>query len=91
MLRDPSMAGATLVEAQASALKTAAGNEAGAVTGLMGVGMIGQMGGGGMNAGAYYDRADQQRQQQQAAQAAQPAAGAWTCSCGATATGTPAQ
>jgi membrane protease subunit (stomatin/prohibitin family) len=87
MLRDPSMAGATLVEAQASALKTAAGNEAGAVTGLMGVGMIGQMGGGGMNAGAYYDRADQQRQQQQAAQAAQPAAGAWTCSCGATATG----
>ena len=87
MLRDPSMAGATLVEAQASALKTAAGNEAGAVTGLMGVGMIGQMGGGGMNAGAYYDRADQQRQQQQAAQAAQPAAGAWICSCGATATG----
>ncbi len=87
MLRDPSMAGATLVEAQASALKTAAGNEAGAVTGLMGVGMIGQMGGGGMNAGAYYDRADQQRQQQQAAQAAQPAAGAWTCSCGTTATG----
>ncbi|MBP5686020.1 MAG: SPFH domain-containing protein [Candidatus Methanomethylophilaceae archaeon] len=87
MLRDPSMAGATLVEAQASALKTAAGNEAGAVTGLMGVGMIGQMGGGGMNAGAYYDRADQQRQQQQAAQEAQPAAGAWKCACGATATG----
>ena len=85
MLRDPSMAGATLVEAQASALKTAAGNEAGAVTGLMGVGLVGQMGGGGMNAGAYYDRAEQQKQQQP--QQAQPAAGSWTCSCGAVATG----
>lgn len=87
MLRDPSMAGATLVEAQASALKTAAGNEAGAVTGLMGVGLVGQMGGGGMNAGAYYDRAEQQKQQQAAQQQAQPAANSWKCSCGATATG----
>lgn len=85
MLRDPSMAGATLVEAQASALKSAASNEAGAMTGLMGFGMVGQMGGGaGMNAQGFYERADQQRQ---AAAAQQPPAGGWQCSCGATATG----
>lgn len=65
VLRDPTMAGATLVEAQASALKTAAGNEAGAVTGLMGVGMIGQMGGGGMGAQNYYNMGQQQQMQQQ--------------------------
>ena len=59
MLRDPSMAGATLVEAQASALKSAASNEAGAMTGLMGFGMVGQMGGGNMNAQNYYDMANQ--------------------------------
>jgi len=88
VLRDPSMAGATLVEAQASALKTAAGNEAGAMTGLMGFGMVGQMGGGnGMNAQGFYDRAEQQGQQQQQ-QIQQPQPGGWTCpKCGAAATG----
>jgi len=87
MLRDSAMAGATLVEAQAEALKAAASNEAGAVTGLMGIGMLGQMGGGAMNAQGYYDRADQQRQQQQQQMQSQPPANAWKCSCGATATG----
>ncbi len=86
MLRDPGMAGATLVGAQADALKAAASNEAGAVTGLMGVGMVGGMGNGmmGMNANQYYNMAEQQRQQQAAAQ---PADG-WTCpQCGKVATG----
>jgi membrane protease subunit (stomatin/prohibitin family) len=87
ILRDPGMAGATLVGAQAEALKAAASNEAGAVTGLMGVGMIGQMGGGSMNAQGYYNMQNQQQAQQAAQQAQQAAANSWTCSCGATATG----
>ena len=65
IMRDPSMAGATLVEAQASALKSAASNEAGAMTGLMGFGMVGQMGSGNMNAQGYYNMAGQNQQQQQ--------------------------
>jgi membrane protease subunit (stomatin/prohibitin family) len=65
ILRDPSMAGATLVGAQAEALKAAASNEAGAVTGLMGIGMLGQMGGGSMNAQGYYNMANQQQGYQQ--------------------------
>ena len=89
ILRDPSMAGATLVEAQASALKSAASNEAGAMTGLMGFGMVGQMGGGGMNAQGYYNmnQQGQNQQQQPVAQQTAPAAGQWTCSCGHVATG----
>ncbi len=86
MLRDPSMAGATLVEAQASALKSAASNEAGAMTGLMGFGMVGQMGGGNMNAQNYYDMANQQKQQQPAKAASDGAPG-WQCTCGAMAKG----
>ena len=38
-MRDPTMAAATLVGAQADAMKTAAGNEAGAMTGFMGMGL----------------------------------------------------
>ena len=37
IMRDPTMAAATLVGAQADAMKTAAGNQAGAMTGFMGV------------------------------------------------------
>ena len=93
ILRDPSMAGATLVEAQSTAMKSAAANEAGAMTGLMGFGMVGQMGGNTMNAQGYYNMANQQQQQQQyqqqppAQQNAAPAAAGWKCSCGAMATG----
>lgn len=86
ILRDPSMAGATLVEAQASALKSAASNEAGAMTGLMGFGMVGQMGGGNMNAQNYYDMANQQKQQQPAQTSSSEAPG-WQCTCGAMAKG----
>ena len=86
ILRDPGMAGATLVGAQAEALKAAAANDSGAVTGLMGVGMVGGLGGAmGMNANQYYNMS-QQQQQQMAAQ--QPPADAWACpGCGKTATG----
>ncbi len=90
MLKDPSMAGATLVGAQADAMKAAAGNPNGAMMGFMGMGMA--QAAGGVNAQNLFAMG-----QQQAAQAAQaapaqaapaaPAAGSWTCSCGATATG----
>ena len=50
IMRDPTMAAATLVGAHADAMKTAAGNEAGAMTGFMGMGMAMNAAGGGMNA-----------------------------------------
>ena len=88
VMRDPTMAAATLVGAQADAMKTAAGNSAGAMTGFMGMGMA-------MNAGANTQNlyAMQQQQQQQAAQpqpapAQAPAADSWACpGCGKTVTG----
>ena len=95
MYRDPTMAGATLVGAQADAMKTAAGNSAGAMTGFMGMGMA-MNAGGGMNAQNLFAMGQQQQQAQQTTVAADPAAAAnaaataangWKCSCGATATG----
>ena len=79
MYRDPSMAGATLVGAQAEAMKTAAGNSAGAMTGFMGMNMA--MGAGGANAQNLFAMGQQQAQQ------TAPAQEGWKCSCGATATG----
>ena len=79
MMKDPTMAAATLVGAQADAMKTAASNSAGAMTGFMGMGMA--MNAGGVNAQNLYAMGQQQ------AAAAAPAAGAWKCKCGATATG----
>ena len=46
IMRDPTMAAATLVGAQADAMKAAASNEAGAMTGFMGMGMAMNAGGG---------------------------------------------
>ena len=81
MYRDPTMAGATLVGAQADAMRAAASNEAGAMTGFMGMGMA--MNQGGVNAQNLF----QMGQQQQAQAPAAPAAGTWKCTCGATASG----
>ena len=92
MMRDPGMAAATLVGAQADAMKAAASNEAGAFTGFMGMGMA--MNTGGVNAQDLYAMSQQQAAQQAAAQQSAaksaPAAnqpGGWKCSCGAVATG----
>ena len=86
MLRDPGMAGATLVGAQADAMKAAAGNASGAMTGFMGLGMA-MNAGAGTGASNFYAMAGQQ-QAAQAAQPAAPAADAWTCpTCGKQATG----
>ncbi len=78
VLQNPTMAGATLVGAQADAMKTAAGNSAGAMTGFMGMGMAAGAA-GGINAQNLFAMG------QQTAPAAD--ADSWKCSCGATATG----
>ena len=87
ILRDPSMGAATLVGAQAEAMKAAAANENGAMMGFMGLGMATQA--GGMNAQNLYQMGQQARQQQPQAPAAPASApaDAWKCSCGATVTG----
>ena len=73
------MGAAAIVNAQADAMRTAAGNSAGAMTGFMGMGMA--MNQGGMNAHNLYAVGQQQ------AQAAQNQADSWNCSCGTVATG----
>ena len=83
MYRDPTMAAAMLVGAQADAMKAAASNEAGAMTGFMGMGMA--MNAGGMNAQNLFQMG--QPQQTAPAQATVQTSGGWKCSCGATVTG----
>ena len=80
MTTNPMMAGSRLVGAQADAMRTAAANEGGAMTGFMGMGMA--MNQGGMNAGNLFAMG---QQQQPAAPA--PTADGWKCACGAVSTG----
>ena len=77
VFRNTNMAAAHMVQAQAEAMKTAAGNKNGAMMGFMGMNMAGQA--GGMNAGNLFAMGQQQAAQQPAAPAA-PAG--WTCACG---------
>ena len=85
VLQNPNMAGATLAGAQADAMKAAASNSSGAMTGFMGMGMA--MNAGGMNVQDLFTMGQQQSAQQPAPQQQPAAAGAWRCSCGATAEG----
>ena len=80
------MLGGLQATATAEAMKNAAGNSAGAMTGFLGMGMAGNAMGGGFNqAQNFYQMGMQQQQMQQAQQ--QAAADSWKCACGATATG----
>ncbi len=74
--RNANMAGAALVGAQAEAMKTAAGNSGGAMTGFMGMNMAAQA--GGVNAQNLFAMGQQQSQQ---------TTNGWSCSCGVTNTG----
>lgn len=85
MTTNPLTAGARLAGAQAEAMKMAASNQAGAMTGFMGMGMA--MNQGGMNAQDFFSMGMQQQAQQQAQQQQTAPANGWKCSCGATASG----
>ena len=89
--RNPSMAGGVLVDAMAGAVGDAASNPNGAMNGFVGMGMgMNMMGNQAANLFAMGQQQQQQMPQQQVPQQPQPSApsaGAWTCACGAQATG----
>ena len=82
VFRNPNMAAAHMVQAQAEAMKSAAANKNGAMMGFMGMNMAQQS--GGLNANDLY-----QMGAQQAAQSPAPAGSsvAWKCVCGKENTG----
>ncbi|MBR6794338.1 MAG: SPFH domain-containing protein [Clostridia bacterium] len=84
IMRDPTMAAATLVGAQADAMKAAAANEGGAMNGFVGMGMA--MNAGGMNAQNLFAMGQQTAPAAPAAPAA-AAPGGWKCACGTVANG----
>lgn len=100
IMRDPTMAAATLVGAQADAMKTAAANKAGAMTGFMGMGMAMN---NGMNTQNLFAMGEKQKKEISEKDTWQcicgtiasgnfcpecgkpkPETGNWTCSCGTT-------
>ena len=86
--RNPTMAAATLVGAQAEAMRTAAANEGGAMNAFIGMGMAANA--GGTNAQNLFAMGQNQQNQPAPAQNGgtnTAAANGWKCSCGATATG----
>lgn len=88
--RDPTMAAAHLVGAQAASMQAAAKNEGGmgAMGAFMGMNMAGNA--GGMNPQSLFAMGQAQQQAQQHTQPAaqpQPAADSWKCACGNTVSG----
>lgn len=87
ILRDPSMAAATIASAQADAMKAAASNEGGAMTGFMGMGMAANS--SGMNANSLFEMAEQNKKKLSNASNENIKENdttnkdSWTCSCGA--------
>ena len=87
MYRDPTMAAATIVGAQADAMKAAASNANGATAGFVGMNMA--QGAGGMNAQTLFEMGQQNQQNASAntSGAQNTSANSWKCKCGATAAG----
>lgn len=79
ILRDPTMAAATLAGAQADAMRTAAGNSAGAMTGFMGLGMAN--GAGGANMAGLYEMGRNNPAPEKKPEPVR-SADTWKCSCG---------
>lgn len=82
VFRNPNMAAAHMVGAQAEAMQSAAKNESGAMMGFMGMGMAQQA--GGLNANELFRMNGQQAAQQPAPQ---ESSNSWTCACGRVNTG----
>lgn len=98
VLRDPNMRAANIAAAQSDAMRTAAGNEAGAMAGFVGMGMANMMGGMAVNQATATPGGGQIPPNQYNVAAgggfgagepsgAENPAGSWTCSCGVTNTG----
>ena len=87
VFRNTNMAAAHMVQAQAEAMKTAAGNKNGAMMGFMGMNMV--QSAGGFNANSLFQMGQQPSAAPAPAAPAAPAADAntWKCSCGAVNTG----
>ncbi|MCL2673945.1 MAG: SPFH domain-containing protein [Defluviitaleaceae bacterium] len=85
VMRNPGMAGAALVGAQADAMRSAAANEGGmgAMMGFLGMNAA-MNAGGNVNPGAFFHMDEQRKQQQQ--QVSESHTG-WTCTCSAVNTG----
>ena len=81
---NPFMMAGRMTDATADAMKEAAGNSAGAMTGFMGMGMVGMAQNGGFGAA---QNLYAMGQQQAAAQKSAPVQEGWHCGCGATVTG----
>lgn len=77
LLTNPSMAAATLVEAQSEALKAAASNDGGTMLGFMGMNMV--QGATGLNAQSLYEMPKKEIEKE--------SKDIWVCQCGAKNTG----
>lgn len=76
MFRDPTLAAANMMSAQADAMTTAAGNPGGAAVGFMGMNMAS----GAANVQGLYEMG--RKQEEARAAEAKANAGGWKCSCG---------
>ena len=86
---NPFMMAGRMTDSTATAMETAAANPNGAMTGFMGMGMVGNMGaqGGFGAAQSFYNAGVEQQKQFATQQSAQPSADSWQCSCGSAVTG----